>query len=104
MTTANERTKAVVDTREFLQVLASADEITIRGLVQSVAVCLLRHYPLDVDIEVSAAALPEVWCVPEHGRAVPRAARKCQMRVLGWSDVDDVRSPGDDDDQTGCGP
>lgn len=104
MTTAHERTKAVVDTREFLQVLASADEITIRGLVQSVAVCLLRHYPLDADIEVSAAAIPEVWVVPEHGQAVPTAARECQTSVLGWRDVDDVRSPGDDDDQTGCGP
>jgi hypothetical protein len=43
MTTAYERTKAVIETRQFLQMLASADEVTIRGLVQSVAVC--THSP-----------------------------------------------------------
>lgn len=46
--------------------LASADEVTVRGLVQTMAMCLLRHYPLDIDLEVSAAALPGVWAVPEH--------------------------------------
>ncbi|KVS41514.1 hypothetical protein WK43_22920 [Burkholderia ubonensis] len=66
MTTPRERTKAVVDTREFLRMLASADEVTVRGLVQTMAMCLLRHYPLDIDLEVSAAALPGVWAVPEH--------------------------------------
>ena len=65
MTTAYERTKAVIETRKFLLMLASADEVTIRGLVQSVAVCLLRHYPLDIDLEVSAAALPGIWGRPE---------------------------------------
>lgn len=66
MTTAYERTKSVIDTREFLQMLVSADELTIHGLVQSVAACLLRHYPLDIDLEVSAAALPNVWAIPER--------------------------------------
>lgn len=65
MTMPYERTRAVVETRKFLQTLASADEVTVRGLVQSVAICLLRHYPLDIDLENSAAALPEVWAVPE---------------------------------------
>ncbi|WP_342766900.1 BPSL0761 family protein [Trinickia fusca] len=37
VTTPHERTKAVTDTRELLQMLASADEITIGGLVQTVA-------------------------------------------------------------------
>src|SRR5579864_4270227 len=67
MTTPHERTKAVIDTRELLQMLASADEVTIRGLVQSVAVCLLRHCPLDIDLAVSAAALPGVWAHPVRG-------------------------------------
>ncbi|WP_319001452.1 BPSL0761 family protein [Burkholderia sp. AU39826] len=66
MTTPRERTKAVVDTREFLLILASADEITVRGLVQTMAMRLLRHYPLDIDLEVSAAALPGVWDAPQH--------------------------------------
>jgi hypothetical protein len=67
MTTACERTKAVIGAREFLRVLASADEITILGLVQSVALGLFRHYPLDIDLEVSAAALPGVWAAPKSG-------------------------------------
>lgn len=64
MTTPYERTKAVVDTRELLEMLASADKITIGGLVQSVAIGLLRHYPLDIDLDVPAAALPGVWAPP----------------------------------------
>ncbi|WP_308112693.1 MULTISPECIES: BPSL0761 family protein [Paraburkholderia] len=66
MKTPYERTKAVVDTREMLEMLASADEITIGGLVQSVAIGLLRHYPLNIDLDVSAAALPGVWAPPER--------------------------------------
>lgn len=66
MTTPEERTNAVVETRDFLRLLAGTDEVTIRGLVQSVAVCLLRHYPLDIDLEVSAGALPGIWAVPER--------------------------------------
>ncbi|MDR7007028.1 hypothetical protein B2G74_20065 [Burkholderia sp. A27] len=64
MTTPAERTKAVLDTRDFLQVLSGAGEVTIRGLVQSVAIGLLRHYPLNVDLDVSASALPEIWAQP----------------------------------------
>ncbi|WP_090690560.1 BPSL0761 family protein [Paraburkholderia phenazinium] len=64
MTTPDERTKAVRDTNEFLRTLASVDQITIPGLIQTVAVDLLRHYPLDVDLEASASALPSVWAHP----------------------------------------
>jgi hypothetical protein len=64
MTTPEERTKAIVDTRNFLRTLASADEIAIPGLVQTVAASLLRHYPLDVDLDVSASALPGIWAHP----------------------------------------
>ncbi|WP_346778788.1 hypothetical protein [Burkholderia sp. Ac-20344] len=41
--------------------LASANHVNCHGNVQSVAQRLLRHYPLNVDLEVSAAALPGVW-------------------------------------------
>jgi hypothetical protein len=44
MTTPYERTKAVTDTRELLQMLSSAKQINIDGLVQSVALGLLRHF------------------------------------------------------------
>jgi hypothetical protein len=67
MTTPCERTKAVTDTRELLQILASGHEVAINGLVQTLALRLLRHYPLDVDLDVSAAALPGLWAAP-HGR------------------------------------
>ena len=67
MTTPDERTKAVRDTNEFLRTLASVDQITIPGLIQTVAVDLLRHYPLDVDLEASASALPGVWARPPPG-------------------------------------
>lgn len=64
MTMPDERTKAVVETRDFLRLLAVAGEVTIPGLIQSVATGLLRHYPLDVDLAVSALALPEIWALP----------------------------------------
>ncbi|WP_321815135.1 BPSL0761 family protein [Paraburkholderia sp. J69-2] len=66
MTTPDERTRSVVDTREFLELLARGGEITISGLVQSVAVGLLRHYPQHIDIDVSAVVLPSVWARPEQ--------------------------------------
>jgi hypothetical protein len=64
MTTPDERTRAVLDTREFLQTLAVGGEITIPGLVRSVAIGLLRHYPLGIDISISATVAPGVWAEP----------------------------------------
>ncbi|WP_408121845.1 BPSL0761 family protein [Caballeronia grimmiae] len=64
MTTPEERTRAVISTRNFLEILASADAIEIPGLVQSTAVCLLRHYPLNIDLDFSAALIPTVWAPP----------------------------------------
>lgn len=64
MTTACERTKAVIETREFLQMLASSDDVNSRSHVRLAAVRLLRHYPLAIDLEVSAAALPDIWAAP----------------------------------------
>ncbi|WP_328810956.1 hypothetical protein [Paraburkholderia metrosideri] len=55
--------------------LANAEEVTIRGLVQSVAISLLRHYPLNVDLDVSASALPGVWTHPTAERPEERTAR-----------------------------
>jgi len=66
MTTPDERTRAVRSTYEFLRTLATADEITIPGLVQTAAVALLRHYPGDGDLEVSASALPAIWAHPRQ--------------------------------------
>lgn len=103
MTTPHERTKAVTDTRELLQMLARADEITIGGLVQTVALGLLRHYPLDIDLDVSAAALPEVWAASKLRQAPPAAAQERQTHIPGSSEADEIRNQGADDDQTACG-
>lgn len=72
MTTAYERTKSVIETRQFLQMLASTDDVASRSHVQSVAIRLLRHYPLDIDLDVSATALPGVWAVLTPNAAMRR--------------------------------
>ncbi|WP_311733468.1 BPSL0761 family protein [Paraburkholderia youngii] len=67
MTTPDERTRAVMEARWFLQTLAEAREpIDVPGLVRSVAENLLRHYPRDGDIAVSASVLPELWGDPSR--------------------------------------
>jgi hypothetical protein len=100
MTTPHERTKAVTDTRELLQLLASAKEITIDGLIQTVALGLLRHYPLDVDLDVSAAALPVVWAAPKQRRIGYVVVSDCANGTLGQGNADDAGTSGEDDEQT----
>jgi hypothetical protein len=103
MTTPCERTKAVTDTRELLQMLARADEITIGGLVQAVAMGLLRHYPLDIDLDVSASALPGIWATPKRRRTGSTAAIERQTPIPGRCAADEIHNHGADDDQTACG-
>jgi hypothetical protein len=100
MTTPRQRTDAVIQTRDLLRLLARTDEVTIRGLIESVAMCLLRHYPLDIDLEVSAAALPGIWAAPEHRR--PGSAREAEFQrgIPGQHDADDARNSGSDDGQS----
>ncbi|WP_244124066.1 BPSL0761 family protein [Burkholderia gladioli] len=69
MTTAHERTSAVVGTRRFLRMLASDISYANTCDLGEEAVRLLRHYPLDVDLDVSATALPNLWRSPSHGIA-----------------------------------
>lgn len=64
MTTPAERTKAVRETRELLQVLTEPSTVDVPGLIQTIARNLLRHYPSDVDLAVSASALPKIWAQP----------------------------------------
>ncbi|WP_282980819.1 hypothetical protein [Burkholderia vietnamiensis] len=52
--------------------LASTDDVASRSHVQSVAIRLLRHYPLDIDLDVSATALPGVWAVLTPNAAMRR--------------------------------
>ncbi|WP_338943262.1 BPSL0761 family protein [Paraburkholderia sp. 22B1P] len=61
MTTPEERTRAVLVARELLETLAHGRGDYCADLVRTLAFSLLRHYPLDVDIDVSALALPRLW-------------------------------------------
>jgi len=80
MTLPAERTQSVVDTRQFLEMLANAEEVTVPGLVQSVAMCLLKHFPRSVDLQKSASAVPEVWAIPStHG---PRKRCTASVRIV----------------------
>ncbi|BFG77767.1 hypothetical protein PTKU46_58000 [Paraburkholderia terrae] len=64
MTMPEERTKAIMETRDFLETLLGSEDEIMWGLVRTMAAQLLRHYPLDVDLSVSASALPGVWAPP----------------------------------------
>ncbi|RQS05581.1 BPSL0761 family protein [Burkholderia sp. Bp8991] len=66
MTTAYERTRAVTETRKLLQLLASPTNTATRDAMRDTALLLLRHYPLDVDLEISASALPGIWTAPQR--------------------------------------
>ncbi|WP_319001417.1 BPSL0761 family protein [Burkholderia cepacia] len=61
MTTAYERTKAVLETRKLLPLRGSPIGATTRDIVRDAALLHLRHYPLDIDLEISAVTLPEIW-------------------------------------------
>lgn len=101
MTSPHERTKAVTDTRELLQMLASAQQISIDGLVQSVALGLLKHYPVEIDLEVSAGVLPGIWASPKRQPADSTSTSVGQGPSPGQRDADDFGNAGDDD-QTSC--
>lgn len=55
MTMPYEPTRAVLETRELLQLVASSDDAASGIDIRTIAVRLLRHYPLDVELDVSAA-------------------------------------------------
>ncbi|WP_353621288.1 BPSL0761 family protein [Variovorax saccharolyticus] len=67
MTMPSERTRAVVETRRFLEKLAAgrmARESPER--LQSYASSLLCHYPNDSDMHLTASFLPAWWSPPEE--------------------------------------
>ncbi|WP_287183841.1 BPSL0761 family protein [Paraburkholderia sp.] len=66
MTTAHERANAVIGTREFLETLALTGTTYAVSDLRRIAERLLRHYPLDVDLAVSATALPSLWVEPDR--------------------------------------
>ncbi|MEC5407641.1 BPSL0761 family protein [Paraburkholderia sp. MPAMCS5] len=64
MTQPKERTKSLIDARMLLQTLLDAEEAPLWALVRTVALNVLRHFPQDSDIALSAAALPTLWSMP----------------------------------------
>lgn len=60
MTTPDERTRTVIRTRRFLQALATGQR-PAPAEVRAEAETLLRHFPADMDLSLSASALPSVW-------------------------------------------
>ncbi|WP_309753747.1 MULTISPECIES: BPSL0761 family protein [unclassified Caballeronia] len=70
MTQPHERTKAVIDARILLQTLLDAEEAPLWALVRTVALNVLRHFPHDGDIALSAAAVPTLWSEPHTQTAL----------------------------------
>lgn len=67
MTLPIERTRRVLDAREFLVRLASPYGGGIKGIrseVREEARRILRHYPTDLDLEQAARAAPDVFAEP----------------------------------------
>lgn len=59
MTTPDERTLAVLHTRDFLEALASSDgQPGVPDEVREEARRLLRHYPDVTDLRLASTALP----------------------------------------------
>lgn len=70
MTMPSERTRAVLDTRDFLERLARA-ELTGESHQTLItwAKALLRHYPEDTHIYLASKAFPAYWSSPEESRS-----------------------------------
>jgi RNA:NAD 2'-phosphotransferase (TPT1/KptA family) len=69
MTTPYERTRALVETRKFLEQL-SGGRLTSASLenLQNAASALLRHFPEENNLRLSAKVLPLLWAEPGAAR------------------------------------
>jgi hypothetical protein len=69
MTVPEERTRAVVETRKFLQALA-AGRMSRQSpeLLQEYGRMLLRHYPSTADMHLTSEAFPAWWAPPAEHR------------------------------------
>jgi hypothetical protein len=68
MTLPFERTLAVLKTQEFLLDLAFSPANMDPELLRARARTLLRHFPEDVDLILSAALVPRIWGKPDARR------------------------------------
>lgn len=60
-----ERTRAVLDGREFLIQLSVAADKGDLSKFHARARALLRHYPEAVHLHLTAAMAPEIWADPD---------------------------------------
>ncbi|MDR5879423.1 BPSL0761 family protein [Caballeronia sp. LZ032] len=82
MTFPTERTQAILEVRDFLELLSGAESIEVPGLVQSVALALLRHFPVTDDLEASAMLLPEIWAAPSDIHRIKRGIPVVNVSML----------------------
>jgi hypothetical protein len=68
MTMRDERTRSVVQTREFLQELRHSADVP--ESVRNEAHRLLRHYPSDGDLALTAVEFPDWWSNPGEGARI----------------------------------
>lgn len=62
MTMPYERTRSVVQAREFLEKLRRSADVP--ESVRNEAHRLLRHYPSDDDLDLTASSFPSWWAKP----------------------------------------
>lgn len=68
MTVPSERTRAVVETRHFLEKLAYGNMSNQPPeRLKEYAEALLRHYPYNVDLHLASVYLPMFWASPSEG-------------------------------------
>ena len=104
MTTPYERTRALIETKSFLQELQDS-KLTPRvpAAVREIARKLVRHYPSYSEVELAYKALPVVYGpVPglKMGKSVLRVTTVAAARALmtqdmvaGHRETPDVRTP-----------
>ncbi|WP_353655656.1 BPSL0761 family protein [Variovorax gracilis] len=69
MTIPSERTRAVVETRRFLEKIAAGRMVRESPeRLQDYARALLRHYPNGSDLLLTSSVLPAWWSPPEEPR------------------------------------
>ncbi len=66
MTTPTERTRALLQTRDLLQALATTQKAGVPASLRADAEHLLRHYPSALDILTLADACPSVLVRPSR--------------------------------------
>jgi hypothetical protein len=71
MNTPEQRTAAVLATRDFLKTLADGTTFEVPGAVRALATGLILAYPTPVDLLTSSLASPEIWALPEPSPETP---------------------------------